>query len=253
MAKNFEFMLGDYYPWNFPVITELIESGELPFDTMFRLAAVGCRELDPQDDSKLLQWAMIRDITENGTDLASLREDTVQVLYGELPDLAVDMRWPENRKGYPELDQMYYTLGNMARHINEHRKERGITIHNPMITSYYSDEERVWKTSVGSARPLWRTLVKRIRPEVVDEPQRFFVPTISFNHVYSAGERYMVRTNVINSVISDSALLEIYQESVDIGVRGVGPFGREVMRLMLLDEHPELHEGHESPGQVDIE
>jgi len=244
MTDTYQFEFHDYTNDDLLELHEHIRAGNIPFDTLFRLGAVGCREIDPQNTRRLLQWQILQDIKNNGGDKEALRDDTQELIYGDLPDLVIDPWRRINRDGYSQLEVQFYTIGDMARAVHEDRQDRGVSIINPLIKKYYDESEAEWKTSIGDARKIWRVLVKRIKPEIIEYPERYCPPTLSFEQVYELSERTMIRRNIANAVISDPAVLRIYEESTRIGVNGIARLGQEALRRLLVEEHPELHEGY---------
>jgi hypothetical protein len=244
MSGAFEFQIFDFYPENISGIHEQVRSGNVPFDSLFRIAAIGCEEIDPQDEQRYLQWSMVKDIIASDGEKTMLREDTGNILYGEMSDIVVDSFMRHNRQGYSELETMYYTLGDMAQAVKHSREERGVAVYNPMLDSpHFSEQERIWKTCVGDARKLWRTLVRRLGPDIINHPERYCDPcTYNGDSVHRLGQKSMVRRNISNSAISDTAVLRVYEESVDTGVKGIARVGQDILRILLAEEHPELYE-----------
>ena len=223
----------------------LVEDGTLPFDSLFRLAAVGHCERDPTvvdgEFSNRLIWNILNDIAVHDGDKDALRPDTCELLWGERPDAIVDWYTGSNHPAYPQLDPMYYDMADLARIIYARRKEEGKTITEVPRGSWYDPEEQESHRCFGLARPIWRVIVRRIHPEWMDNPADYYAPTIRFNQVYYASEAAQRRRIVGHAVISDTVVFSLYKEATESGIKGVGPVGREDLRTMLAEEHPELY------------
>jgi hypothetical protein len=218
----------------------LIEEGTLPFDAAFRFAAIGDNQRDPENPRRRLSWNLLQDMVAHAGVPDTMRPETQILLYGERPKLIVDDNISGNRPAYRLLDPMYYHLGNLGHVIREDRADRGKTITE--VPRHWTDtpQEHEWNACVGLARPIWRVLISRTRPDIITHPKEFVRPTITMDQVYYASERSARRRAIGQAVISDSVVLKIYQEAVTTGVKGIGPAGRRHLRTLLSDEHPEL-------------
>lgn len=232
------FNLYDYYEHDdpIPMISSLMRQGKLPFDSLFRLSAIGCRQVDPENPQHLLQWRVLHDMADNGGDPSKLNPVTQDILFGPQPDAVIDCWQSSNSKAYTLLDPMYYRLANLTRSVRELRLERGTYLDR--LPSHMDSPES--QRCRALSRSLWRVIVKKIHPEWLENPADYCPPTIYFGSVYYPTERTMQRRNVGRAVISDPTILGVYTEAVETGVKGIGPSGKESLRKLLIDEHPEL-------------
>lgn len=232
------FNLFNFYDKDSPIpeVHARIRQGTLPFDCLFRLSAIGCRQVDPDNTRKLLRWNILLDMVNNADNEDRLNPVTQAIIFGQRPDAIIDNWQSGNRPAYTMLDPMYYCMGNLTRSIRELRVERGTSLDS--LPSHMDSPESQRCRSLS--RALWRVIVKKIHPEWLTNPRDYCPPTISFNNIYYPGDRLMLRRNVARAVISDPTLLGIYTEVLEIGVKGIGPSGQESLSRLLSDEHPEL-------------
>lgn len=249
------FHLYDYDGWP-PAreLEELIEDGTLPHDTFFRLAGVPNRLTDPLDESdypSLLTANLIHDMLANYDNPDAMRADTRNVLWGELPDALVDPNlFRGNEDVYKQVDPLYYTMTDLAQIIKEKREEASRSIPEMGFEKRSQTVQDEWSRCVGIARPIWRTIVQRKHPEWLEDPSPYY-PSSYIGHfcvVYEIGPKRMKRGVVTCAVLSDPLVHDVYEEVVATKVKGgIGKGGQESLRRLLMDEHPELMEGHEIP------
>jgi hypothetical protein len=218
-----------------------VEAGRLPYDVLFRLASIGYNQPDLLDDSrKSLRWVLLHDILENSDDPGAMRPDASALIGGNAPDAVVDWYQSENHKFYARLDPMYYRMGNLVRVIRRQREEAGKTITEVPEDWYHTPAQYERNRCKGLAQPIWRNIVQRLHPEWLTRSHEFHLPLIGYTHIYSLGKRTEENQVLGRAVISDTAVYDFYQEAVKTGVVGIGPAGRESLRELLSDEHPEL-------------
>lgn len=232
-------------------VNELIEAGRLPFDTFFRLASVGYKAEDTDEGYSIyLNYILMHDMVEHADAPDLMRPETQEVLYDELPDAIVDVNSSTNYRSYAKLEPMYYRRIDLARAIQRRRLDTGQALpeapYDRRLHVVHQDE---WSRCRRIAWPIWRLMVQRFHPEWLETPEDYYPSAYigMFAVVYSISEPRMKRGIVSHAVFSDPLVLSIYEEAVATGVRGIGPLGKEDLRLLLLDEHPELLEGHELP------
>lgn len=244
------FTLNDYYrDWGeVRTVNELIEDGKLPFDTFFRLASVGyMADHATGDSSTYLNYNLMLDMVRHIDAPDSMRAETQEILYGELPNAIVDVNSRSNYPAYTRLDPLYYRMRDLVRAVKQRRLETGQTLPDDSFDGrlHVRDQDE-WSRCKGIARPLWKLMVKRFHPKWLETPSDYFRSYhISFNTVYYIGKAAMRYGVVSHAVFSDPLVLSIYNEAITTGVRGIGPKGKEDLRLLLSEEHPELLEGHE--------
>lgn len=225
----------------FPSVQERIEAGILPDDAIFRLASIGRGQSDPNDPQTSLRWSMLIDMA-NITNVSDLNPVTHELLFGPEPDAVIDF-WPNyNKQFYQDMDIMYYRLKHLVEAIREKREDEGRKIgpsHDYQFANGHIELEA--RRCKSLAKPLWRTIIKRTNPEWLENPQDYYHPLISFGNVYYVNDRTAQSRIVSASIISDSAVLSVYEEAVDTGVIGIGPQGKESLRRLLAEEHPELN------------
>ncbi len=222
-------------------VAEHVSAGRLPFDIMFRLAGIGFNQRDPEDDRCRLQWSLLKDLIEHANEWSMLRADSRAILEGPRPDMIVDIcRQPG--KPYSQLDPMYYRIGDLALGVREFRAERGKTVTElPPHSYHFSVQDYENRLCVGLARPLWRTIIQRTRPQWLKEPEKYYPDcTYSWMTRYELSPNTVRRRMIGATVISDAVIHDIYQEAVRTGVRNIGPHGQESLRRLLEDEHLEL-------------
>lgn len=247
------FELGDYDSSYSPGIThrinELIEDGKLPFDTLFRLASVGYKT--GRGGSTLLNWLMMTDMLKHADTPGKMRARTRALLEGELPDAIVDVNSGYNYPAYSKLEPLYYRRADLVSAIHKRRAASGqALVEAPYDRRLHVRSQEEISRCQGIARPLWRLLVRRFHPEWLETPGDYFpsgyIGPFCVSYQYSENsQRYGV---VTHAVFSDPLVMSIYEEATTTGVKGIGPMGREDLRLLLSDEHPELLEGHELPS-----
>lgn len=220
-----------------------IDAGRVPYDTLFRLASIGANQIDATGGRELrLIWVVLNDINEHADNPTSMRAETHALLFGEPPDAVIDqVQTQVNRESYKQLDQMYYRLADFATVIKERRALRGKTVTEVPRRWDFTPDELETNWCYRLARPIWRTIIQKRHPEWLDRPEDYYTPTISFNEVYYAGEKLMRRRLVGAAVLGDALVSSFYSEAREIGIRGVGPEGKETLRQLLEEEHPELH------------
>lgn len=224
------------------VIDKAVRTDKLPFDTWFRLRTVGAYQPDWMQSDASLSRNIGEDIAKNIDDPSEMRPDSHRLLWGEIPDAVVDVDHYTNRFAYPKLETMYYRLPNLARIIKRQRSEAGQTIAEVPERWYVTPEEYENSRCFGLARPIWRTIIQRIHPEWLKNPEYYWSRTQYTIHgsYYELGDHSLRRRVIDAAVISDEVVYDIYDESVRTGVKGIGPKGRESLRDLLAEEHPEL-------------
>lgn len=221
-------------------IGELIDEEKLPFDTFFRLASFGTRQVTTSDDKKTMQWMAMQDMLANHDRPEEMGQITQELLFDERPDAVMDwIGGRENRSFYRQLDPMFYRIGDLASVVRQRRANQGKTIADKPYDSWNKEAE--WGTCVGLARPVWRTLVQRLRPEWLKNPTDYCPPTFFMTQVYYPGERTARRRVIGSTILSDTVVLDLYKEATETGVKGIGLVGRQDLRTLLSDEHPELN------------
>lgn len=220
-----------------------IIAGHLPQDTYFRLRAIGQCQTDWKDGRNRLAFNIAEDIAKNTQHPDQMRSDTQTLLWGERPDAVIDWEQTLHKDAYSTLDVMYYRMANLARVIKRQRQEENRTIKEVPDDWYISPERFEQKRCFGLARPIWRVIVQRIHPEWLAQPDSYCQRTVYgiWGSRNELSDQTMRRYIVGAAVISDEVVLNIYDESKRIGVKGIGPKGREALRELLSDEHPELY------------
>lgn len=248
------FTLQDYYPDSRPVkeLDGLIESGKLPFDTLFRLASIG-RVVDDATRSTYLNFTMMLEMIECDGKLDLMRESTRRLLTDELPDAIVDINSGHNHPFYSLLDPVYYRMMDLARTIHFRRVAQGKNIPDESykIGTGLKVPQDEWSRCRALASPIWKLMVNRFHPEWLENPDIYYpngyIGGWGSSTYYEYGIKKEQRGIVSHAVFSDPLVRSFYEEICQIGVDGIGPVGREDLRLLLKDEHPELMEGHELP------
>jgi len=248
-----QFELYDYYcPKLSPIkdINGLVEEGRLPTDTLFRLASVGQR-VDSATRSTYLNFTMMAEILKYINSPDQMREETQKILFGDLPDAVVDINSAHNYPFYEELDMTYYRMEDLVRTVHNRRSAWGQALpderYNGSLRIRVPQDE--WSRCQAIARPIWRLIAQRSHPEWLENPSDYFFSRYigNFCCIYEIGESTQRRGIVSHAVFSDPLVFSIYEEAISSGVKGIGKVGKEDLRLLLLDEHPELMEGHEIP------
>lgn len=140
----------------------LIEEGKLPIDALFKVASLGCNQIDPliPDRRFLLSFSLVSDMVANYADPEGMRPDTRTLLDRPRAQALVDPNSNWNRLAYRELDPMYYRLADLATEIKLRREEQGKTMTKVPRRWWQSVERYEWTQCVGLARPVWRIIVK---------------------------------------------------------------------------------------------
>lgn len=246
------FQLCDYDPHYTRVaqeVGELIEDGKLPFDTLFRLASVGYKT--GRGTSTYLNYIMMANMVKHVDTPTKMRSDVQALLDGELPDAIVDVNSSYNYPAYSKLEPLYYRKEDLVNAIHKRRVASGqALVEAPYDRRLHVRSQEEISRCRGIARPLWHLLVRRFHPEWLETPGDYFpsgyIGHFCVSYQYSeASQRYGV---VTRAVFSDPLVMSIYEEATTTGVKGIGPMGKEDLRLLLSDEHPELLEGHELPS-----
>ncbi len=242
-GPKFEFSIHHYYD-DSPIVQTLqahIDAGLLPFDTLMRIATIPSEQTDEGGEYRLA-WVLMHDIAHNAENPKKMRADSRKLLTSELPTAFVDCNARYNEDAYTQLDTMYYRMGHLARAIRSRREDEGKHTEVTPAMREYTPREYELRHCVGLARPLWRALVARAMPSVLENPGLYFPASYigSFCNVYHLGKRRVARQALGSTVIRDDVVMELYNEAVQTGMRGVGVKGREDLRILLSDEHPEL-------------
>lgn len=232
-------------------VNQLIEAGQLPPDTFFRLASTGYKVDHDRNPNRHLSYALMCDMVDHAEKPDTMRTDTQELLWGDLPDAIVDVNSRINYRSYPMLDPMYYRMMDLVSAVHQRRVAAGQALadepFNRRLHVRLQDER---SRCLGIARPLWRLMVNRFHPEWLETPKEHFPSTCigDISTVYFLGERTMRHGIVSHAVLSDPLVMQVYEEATSTGVKGIGKVGKEDLRLLLSEEHPELLEGHEVPG-----
>ncbi|HRV75890.1 MAG TPA: hypothetical protein P5247_00725, partial [Candidatus Saccharimonadales bacterium] len=153
---------------------------------------------------------------------------------------------------YPYLEPMYYRMMDLVRVIHSRRALSGDSLPDipyPGTTKVRVPNEE-WARCKAIARPIWRLIVERTHPEWFEDLDTFFVHGYigGWGSYYEYKERTKRRGIVSHAILSDPLVMSFYQEAVATGINGIGPMGREDLRLLLIEENPELMEGNEIPS-----
>lgn len=243
-APKFDFLVHHYYD-DSEIILRLqahINAGLLPFDTLMRIATIPSEQIDEDSTHRYrLTWVLMQDIADNAETPDQMSDDSRMLLTKELPSAFVDSNAKYNEGAYTQLDMMYYRMGHLAQVIRSRRKDEGKQTEVTPNMQEYMREEYEWHHCIGLARPLWRALVARAMPSVLENPGLYFPSSyMGLDRIYHLGKRKVARMALSSTVLRDDAVMKLYNEAVQTGVRGVGPKGREDLRTLLSDEHPEL-------------
>lgn len=207
---------------------ELIKEGLLPREIMFKLAQFGFLEGDPET-GKRRSWAILRNLIDTARSPDAMREDTRALLDGDMPDAIIDWNLGTNKSARTGFEHMYYSVGNLATVIHENAGESDV------------DPEFRRQISRTVAKGLWRVMVTRHHPEWLQNPNRYYVPSVYHSTVYDGvSPRTMQRRIIRYAVLSDPLVHSTFTEAQTTGVRGIGKKGIESLRFLLQDEHPEL-------------
>ncbi|CAN5154398.1 hypothetical protein BH09PAT3_BH09PAT3_6670 [soil metagenome] len=225
------------------VIEAAIATDQLPFDTWLRLRAVGDYVPDWQGEERLLSHGIAKDIAEHVSAPEDMRPDTKRLLWGDRPDGVIDWEQSTNRQAYTTLDVMYYRMANLARVIKQQRKLDGATVTEVPDKWYVTPDEFENTRCFGLARPLWRIIVQRTHPEWLERPAQYCSSTTftMWSGARELSEGTMKRRIIGAAVFSDEVVYDIYEEATRTGVKGIAAKGRESLRNLLADEHPELY------------
>lgn len=241
------------YPSDWGVVGEvstLIEAGHLPPDALFRLTSVGQRTSDdPEHPHHFLNWVMMLDMVDHARQPDKMQPYTRDVLYGKLPDAVVDVNSRVNHPAYAMMEPMYYRMADLVRTVRQRREANGQALPDkPYDRRLHTVQDELSRCK-AIARPIWRLIVQRTHPEWLENPGDYFPSSYigTFCVVYDISEPRQRRGIVTHAILSDPLVHAVYQEAETTGVKGIGPVGREDLRLLLLDEHPELAKGHEQP------
>lgn len=221
----------------------LVAEGKLPPDILFRLLSIGEYRPDLTDDSEKqsrLYLALLQDAVNHADDSAKARPETQAIVWGELPDIVVDI----GRNGpelYAQLPTLYWSKKQLTDVIQARRLSEGKTITEPSQGFWYTAEERERRHCSGLAQPMWRVLVERLHPDIIKHPEWFYhAATLSFNNVYDLSSPTRRRRAIILSRISDIALRRLYEEIETTGMKGIGPIGQRDLGAMLAPVHQDI-------------
>ncbi len=211
-----------------PDLESLISQGKLPPDILFRLLTVGEYQPDPisPDGRKFpLSVALFRDAINNADDPDNARPETQRIIWGELPDVVVDLNRNRIDFGMELFPELYWGKKQLANVIQTRRLSEGKTITEDFTRFWYnSAEERERRYCSGLAQPVWRQLVARLHPDILTHPEWFYhSSTISFTTVYNLTLQTRRRRAITHSLISDVALRSLYEEIETTGMKGIGP------------------------------
>lgn len=192
------------------------------------------------------------DMVKNAETPERMRAQSRALLEDELPDAIVDINSRHNYHAYPKLEPMYYRKADLANAIHRRRVASGKALEEvPYDRRLYVRTQDEESRCRAIARPLWRLMVQRFHPEWLETPGDYFPSSYigTFAVVYDISEARQRRGVVNCAVLSDPLVMSVYEEAVTTGVKGIGQMGKEDLRLLLSEEHPELLEGHELPSE----
>lgn len=230
-------------------LRNLVRAGKLPADILLRMMQIGQYEPNPASPNEFrsLYWKTLDDAVQHAEIPSSMQPETLRVVYGEPPHTITDLEGYWNKETYEQLGRqfslLYWSRGSLSKVILARRAAEGKTITEAPPKSYWSPEEIEQHRCRGLAQGVWRTLIGRLRPDIINNPQWFYSSTqISFDNTYELGERTIRRRAIGHTRIKDETMRELYDEIETIGMRGIGPVGKRDLAAMLAPEHPDIME-----------
>ncbi len=230
-------------------LRNLVRDGKLPADILLRMMQIGQYEPDPAspDEFRSLYWKTLDDAVQHAETPSSMQPETLRVVYGESPHTITDLEGSWNEEAYEQLGQqfslLYWSRGSLTKVILGRRAAEGKTITKVPPESYWLPEEVEQHRCRGLAQGVWRTLVRRLRPDIIENPHWFYSSTqFSFNTCYELGERTIRRRAIGHTRIEDETMRGLYDEIEAIGMKGIGPVGKRDLAAMLAPEHPDIME-----------
>ena len=229
-----------------PRLEQLISDGKIPSDILFRLLSIGEYQPDPKspkDWRQPLYLTALHDAIDHADNPSEAHPLTQNIVWGELPNVVVDLgrNSIEHPESFEELSEVYWSMEQLAKVIQMRRQEEGKTITVEPRNSYYTADELEENKSYGLARPMWRTFINRLNPDVTKHPEWFYPSGfISFNNIYSLSLRTRARRALGRSLISNMALRGFYDEINAIGMKGIGPTGKKDLAVLLAPMHEDI-------------
>lgn len=225
-----------------------IASGILPPDTFLRLDTLGDGTVDPDDvNNRSLRWGVLLELADVCQMPENLTPRTRQIIFGDSPRAFIAWYWylGDIDKLHTRYDESYLLKPDLTQVIRERRAEEGKTIEAVPDDRRYIDPAIMEESQCRRiSHSLWRVLVQRIMPEWV-EPANildFYRPVKKGLKIELDRELYeMVRALVGSVALRVDYIRDVYDEAVEVGVKGIGPVGLKDLRTLLAEEYPELY------------
>lgn len=231
---------------------KLVNEGVLPADSRLRLSVVApYQPVIPGSKVDLLDFVM-DDIARFAHRPDQMHPEVYELLFGDAPDAI--MIYPgfvadegRRREVYTVDEDLYYCVSALAKVIQERREEQGRTVTAEQVKAkgwHMSTADAETFLCTGLARPMWSNMVRRYHPEWIEFSDYYYVPHTSFLYgvPHTVGKATEVRRVIEQVALSDMLVHQFYEEAMEYGVRGVGPMGKDSLRRLLAEEHPELYE-----------
>lgn len=235
-------------------IETLINASLLPPDLLLRLSIIGAQTIDPES-GELLRPKILKDFLSFATDGTPLSETAADILYLAPAQVLL------NFKGYDrsELNAItadyegpYYARDDLVDAVKFRRLSEDKTIQNPWQdrTRNYNRHWSEDSVAKGLAHAVWRALLARAKPEWITDKglQKFWVPRVTTTQKgtrlkieLDAEYALMRRELVYAALFTDEILLELLEEADLRRIKGLGKIGIYDLKIMLSEQHPELH------------
>ena len=227
-------------------VSEMVEKGVLPADTIVRLDSIGDGVPDStRAESANLRWLTLMELDDSAGVPEHMSVLTRNLIFGEPPRALLS--WdPEGdaQMLHTAYDAPFLVRNDLAEVIKERRVDEGKTVTEVPDDRRWRPPEAVERGQcLRIAHNLWFTLSQRVMPEWLetDALGSFYRPHKQ-GATIDMGEdvRTMSRRIVGAVALKITHIKDIFDEAMSEGVSGIGPVGKTDLRALLAEEYPEL-------------
>lgn len=223
-----------------------VGSGALPADTFLRLDSLGDGTTEASDvEQANLRWKTLLELDEFADRPESLPIRTRNLVYGEAPRALLVWR-PKQMAHFlhTHYEEPFFVKHDLAEVIRQRRVEQGKTVMRvPHDRRWRPPEDIEWGQCMRISHAVWSVLASRIAPEWLESNAlEYFYRAVKNGKKIDIGEepQEMHRRIVGAVALKSSHIKNVYDESLNVGVKGIGPVGNYDLGTLLSDEYPEL-------------
>lgn len=227
-------------------LQDLVYKKVLPPDVLFRAMHIGAYEPASSSSEKRqgMYWNTIANAIQHTSNPSDAQPLTQELIFNSvLPDTVIDTETWRTKELYQHLTSLYWSRGALGKIILQRRAAEGVA-----LTDSRNEFHWTWETEwleknrcKGLAQGVWRALIRRLRPDILEHPRWFYPDThISMNGTRELSERTIRRNAIACTKIKDETMRELYDEMITTGMKGIGSVGRRDIAAMLASEHPDI-------------